>query len=491
MGSVSCTTSVVEQRHLLHMVLSPPQPELTHLDEEYRAICAAFDRGELTASEARTKVLTLSHIDDQGRVWKVDTTKSGRHAAFRYEFSDGGSGQAAAVTTHPNPELAHLDRAYRLICKQFDEGEITATEARTQVTSLTYTDDEGRMWRIDTKNSGRRAAFIFEMPTPLIDDQPEDEPFDDFGYDELPVTRRQAPVDTRRLLVSVAALGTAVVLIFMGVRFVISETWSAVSGDSDASIIIDVNQGESVATSPPIVAPTGPAPKLEAYGTRDEVPFNVDIEFGRSVLDQPLIVHRRGVVGAPRALIVGSIHGDEPAGLQVTEILRTISLDQPLDLWIIDNLNPDGLAVSTRQNANKVDLNRNFPRRWEPVGKVGFWQYSGPSAASEPETRAMMRLGELIVPQFTVWYHQDYFRISPGVGRDGQIRERYASLVDLPLLPITGGSYSGTSNVWARSVDAEDGISLTVEFGPSPLRQGEAAANASAVLTIMREFFQR
>jgi hypothetical protein len=102
----------------------------------------------------------------------------------------------------------------------------------------------------------------------------------------------------------------------------------------------------------------------------------------------------------------------------------------------------------------------------------------------------MMRLGELVNPQFTVWYHQDYFRISPGAGRDGEIRERYASLVNLPLLPISGGSYSGTSNVWARSVDTDDGISLTVEFGPSPLRQGEAAANASAVLAIMREYFQ-
>ena len=469
------------------MVITPPQPELTHLDEAYREICRAFDQGELTAAEARSKVLSLSYTDDQGRTWKVDTSKSGRHAAFRYEFGDGELTHAAGITTHANPDLAYLDRAYQLICRQFDEGEITASEARAQVMSLAHTDDEGRTWRIDTKSSGRRAAFIIETPTPVVDDDPAD---DEYVYDEPRVVQRQSPVDTKRLLTSVAALGTAVVLIFFGVRFVISETWSAVSGDSEASIIVDASPDQSVVTTPPVTTPAGPAPKLEAYGSRDEVPFNVDIEFGRSVLDQPLLVHRRGVAGAPRALIVGTIHGDEPAGLQVTEILRTMNLDQPIDLWIVDNLNPDGFAVSTRQNANKVDLNRNFPRRWEPVGTVGFWQYSGPSAASEPETRAMMRLGELINPQFTVWYHQDYFRIGPGVGRDGQIRERYASLVDLPLLPISGGSYSGTSNVWARSVDTDDGISLTVEFGPSPLRQGEAAANASAVLTIMREYFQ-
>lgn len=469
------------------MVITPPQPELTHLDEAYRGICDAFNRGELTASEARDRVFALSHVDDQGRVWKVDTKKSGRHAAFRYEFADGVATHVVAPISRPHPDLEHLDRAYRLICKRFDDGEITATEARTQVMSLAHTDEEGRIWRVDTKNSGRRASFVFELPT--AEDEDEIGLVDEVGLYEPAPSRRQPPVDTRRLLTSVAALGTAIVLIFVGVRFVISETWSAVEGDSEASVIIDASTQQSVTTLPPITAPTGPPPKIESYGTRDAVPFNVDIEFGRSVLDQPLIVHRRGVVGAPRALIVGTIHGDEPAGLQVTEILRTITLDQPIDLWIVDNLNPDGSAVSTRQNANKVDLNRNFPRRWEPVGKVGFWQYAGPSAASEPETRAMMRLGELINPQFSVWYHQDYFRISPGAGRDGQIRERYASLVDLPLLPITGGSYSGTSNVWARSVDTDDGVSLTVEFGPSPLRQGEAAANASAVLTIMREYF--
>jgi hypothetical protein len=470
------------------MVLSPPQPELIHLDEQYRGICAAFDRGELTAAEARTRVLELTHIDDQGRIWKVDTSKSGRHAAFRYEF--GESGHSAPPSSKINPDLAHLDRAYRLICKRFDDGEITASEARAQVNSLVHTDEDGRIWSIDTKHSGRRAAFIFTTPEPAVDDELLDDVDYYYDDDEPVIERRQAPVDTRRLVTSVAALGTAIVLIFFGVRYVISETWSAVSGESNASSIVNADSGQPVATVPNAVAPSGPAPKIEAYGTRDAVPFNVDIEFGRSVLDQPLIVHRRGEIGAPRALIVGTIHGDEPAGLLVTEILRTLNLDTPIDLWIVDNLNPDGLAVSTRQNANKVDLNRNFPRRWESVGTVGFWQYSGPNAASEPETRAMMRLGELINPQFTVWYHQDYFRISPGAGRDGQIRERYASLVDLPLLPISGGSYSGTANVWARSIDTDDGISLTVEFGPSPLRQGEAAANASAVLAIMREFFQ-
>jgi len=146
------------------------------------------------------------------------------------------------------------------------------------------------------------------------------------------------------------------------------------------------------------------------------------------------------------------------------------------------------LAANTRQNARAVDLNRNFPSRWEPIGQKGYWQYSGPSSASEPETKAMMQLAKLIQPDLVIWYHQDYFRIEPKSGREGQIRARYAGLVDLPLLTITGGSYSGTANGWVRSTLTDTGMSMTVEFGPG-LREGEAQANANAILTIVNEYF--
>ena len=52
------------------------------LDEKYRSICAAFDRGELSTTAARNEVMALRYIDTQGRTWKVDTQRSGRTAAF-------------------------------------------------------------------------------------------------------------------------------------------------------------------------------------------------------------------------------------------------------------------------------------------------------------------------------------------------------------------------------------------------------------------------
>lgn len=262
------------------------------------------------------------------------------------------------------------------------------------------------------------------------------------------------------------------------------------SGDTTATTAPGTPTVPGQGTSPGDASSTVPAPAfvISDYATRAAVPFETDLEFGRSVRGTPLSVYRRGIEGAPRVLVVGNIHGDEPAGLDVVALLRSMSLNIDVDLWLVSTMNPDGTADGTRQNANKVDMNRNFPQNWEPIRSVGYWQYAGPSAASEPEVQAMMALGELVNPNVVIWYHQDYFRISPSSGREGDIRSRYATLVDLPLLTISGGNYSGTGAMWAESVLARNGATLTVEFGPS-LREGEAQRNADAVLTIVREFF--
>jgi murein peptide amidase A len=65
------------------------------------------------------------------------------------------------------------------------------------------------------------------------------------------------------------------------------------------------------------------------------------------------------------------IHGNETAGLAITSALRRIRPPRGVQLWLVPELNPDGVAAGTRQNADGVDLNRNFPYLWkftsEPV----------------------------------------------------------------------------------------------------------------------------
>lgn len=206
---------------------------------------------------------------------------------------------------------------------------------------------------------------------------------------------------------------------------------------------------------------------------------------GTSVDGRPITATRRGTPSGPKVLVIGVIHGDEQAGLQIVDDLRSMDLPDDIDLWLIDSMNPDGLAADVRQNANHVDLNRNFPYNWGQLGRPGDWEYGGPSAASEPETRAMVRFMTDLQPELTIWYHQDYNRIAPATGREGEIRARYAALTDVPLLAISGGTYTGTAASWARHT-LTSGVAFIVELGPE-LSLDQAAVHAAAVITIAGE----
>ncbi|HEX4983839.1 MAG TPA: hypothetical protein VFV63_19185, partial [Ilumatobacteraceae bacterium] len=106
--------------------------------------------------------------------------------------------------------------------------------------------------------------------------------------------------------------------------------------------------------------------------------------------------------------------------------------------------------------------------------------------ASEPETRAMTALGEAVRPDLVLWYHQDLFRINPASGRDGEIRARYAGLTGLPLVAVSGGTYTGTASQWSRTVVDDGGVGFTIELGPT-LTPEEVIVHAEAVLTVAAE----
>jgi protein MpaA len=240
-------------------------------------------------------------------------------------------------------------------------------------------------------------------------------------------------------------------------------------------------------TAPPtttIVPATPPIEPIDALA----FPFDTPVEIGRSVEGRPITVTRRGTPGGTSVLAIGVIHGNEAAGTAVIDRLATEAVPEGVQLWLVRSMNPDGEARSDRQNANLVDLNRNFPERWSALGVPGDWQYGGPAPASEPETRAMVALGASIRPDVILWYHQDLFRIAPGTGRSGDIRTRYAQLAGLPIVDITGGTYTGTASQWSRTVLPDDGVGITVELGPT-LSEAEVLAHVTAVHTIAVEFW--
>ena len=198
----------------------------------------------------------------------------------------------------------------------------------------------------------------------------------------------------------------------------------------------------------------------------------------------PLVAERIGDVGGRRVLVIGVIHGDEDAGSAILDDLRSEPVPDGVELWVVDSMNPDGQAAQVRQNANGVDLNRNFPDSWGPIGVPGDSEYAGTGPASEPETQAIVNLVDQLRPDITIWYHQDLFVISPAKGREGRIRQRYAELTNWPMGGISGGTYTGIAATWARHALADqDGVAFIVELGPT-LSSAEAAVHADAIRII-------
>ena len=64
---------------------------------------------------------------------------------------------------------------------------------------------------------------------------------------------------------------------------------------------------------------------------------------------------------AKRIYISTGIHGDEPAGpLAVLRLLQENRWPANADIWLCPCLNPTGFPLNTRENAQGVDLNRDY-----------------------------------------------------------------------------------------------------------------------------------
>lgn len=259
---------------------------------------------------------------------------------------------------------------------------------------------------------------------------------------------------------------------------------SAVAPSSTTSSVVTTTSTTTTSTTTSTTSTTTTLPPTETtfsigtsvQGASIDVIHRLDTSGARMPADDP----DRVVV-----LVVGVIHGDEQAGLEVIDHLRTMApTDIPanVDLYLMPALNVDGLAMNQRHNANGVDLNRNFPYEWGPIAQPGNWQYAGPSSASEPETQVMVSYVEQLRPDLTVWFHQDAFSIAPSTGPDKVVREEYARLTGLPLEGVPGGTYTGVAATWQRRTYPDD-TTFIVELGGS-LAPGEALTHARAILSV-------
>jgi protein MpaA len=145
------------------------------------------------------------------------------------------------------------------------------------------------------------------------------------------------------------------------------------------------------------------------------------------------------ILGSPsaahRVLVVGCIHGNETAGIAIVRRLIDAGAPTGTEIVALTSVNPDGCARGTRQNAHGVDLNRNFPSNWAPIGTRGSFQWSGPRPLSEPESRYVVALVEQLRPQITIWFHQHQGYVRAW-GQSIPTARRFARLADYPYLSV-------------------------------------------------------
>ena len=154
---------------------------------------------------------------------------------------------------------------------------------------------------------------------------------------------------------------------------------------------------------------------------------------GHSVLGSRIVARRLGASGrGPRVLVIGAIHGNEPAGIAIVRRLEREAQSRHVRLWVIDDLNPDGVRAGTRGNAHGVDLNRNFPWRWRPGAAPGTTYYAGTGPLSEPESRFAQHVILRLRPDITIWFHQ-YETVVDSSSGSTAIEDRFADRVGLPL----------------------------------------------------------
>ena len=138
----------------------------------------------------------------------------------------------------------------------------------------------------------------------------------------------------------------------------------------------------------------------------------------RSVNGSPIFHYERMGKGEhPKKILAFSlIHGDENhAGSVGRYWMERLEDIEPRNHWrVVPILNPDGVKEKTRYNANKIDLNRNFPTKdWDELAQK-YWKqnaqssprrFPGDQSGSEPETKCALQHIEDFKPDFIISIH--------------------------------------------------------------------------------------
>ena len=181
-----------------------------------------------------------------------------------------------------------------------------------------------------------------------------------------------------------------------------------------------------------------------------------------------------------KTIIIGGIHGVEPQSKEVCDLYIKDAKDKPFPdecfLVLIPALNPDGLELKTRGNANGVDLNRNFPSStWKSIPVSGnSAYYPGTKPASEPETRIIVELLNKYNFKKIIAIHTNHtiqFPNPPMINYDGEqsheLAEKLSAATGLMTHHDIGYPTPGSLGVWIGNELKK--ISVTFELDDTKL----------------------
>jgi WD40 repeat protein len=173
---------------------------------------------------------------------------------------------------------------------------------------------------------------------------------------------------------------------------------------------------------------------------------------GGSADGEPIRATRVGPRDARRRiLVVGCVYGNECAGIAVAQELAERRPPRGYAFWIVENLNPDGFARDTRTNGHGVNINRNFPFKWQRSSDEPG-DNPGPRVLSEPESRFAKALIERVRPEVTIMLHVPRERGRTLVAQSGeanQIERAFAGLAGACVEQIS--AHAGSIAEWQNA----------------------------------------
>jgi len=184
---------------------------------------------------------------------------------------------------------------------------------------------------------------------------------------------------------------------------------------------------------------------------------------GFSINNRPLVIKELPPVDDAedhfRVLLLGGIHGDEYSSISIIfkwlELFSHNAQEGDFHWRIAPLANPDGLldgSKAQRQNANGVDLNRNFPSGDWNDKAAQYWsantgsnprRFPGEAPASEPEVQWIVDQIEDFNPDVIISVHAPYHLLDFDGPAEAPQRIGELYLHQLGVYPGSLGNYAG------------------------------------------------